>query len=162
MTTETPTAEAVSLATLTAISVRTWLELSNGGEPIPCLMLTYSAPQFDEVDPAVVEATMRPVARSLGAVPVGGPVPDIGARLSISGDVALLWFPETGYGLKIEHSRWVRGLEQAGGALLAIGVDELSPVATIAEVDEYRNNARDAGRLFFALARLGRAVWGGS
>jgi hypothetical protein len=56
----------------------------------------------------------------------------------------------------------VRGLEQCGGALLAVGLDELSQVASVAEVDEYRSHARETGRLQFALARVGRAVGGAS
>jgi hypothetical protein len=158
MTTEAPVAEALPLSTLMSVNVRTWLEQTDNGEPIPCLMITYPAPQFDEVDPAAVEATMRQVAQSLGAIPVGESVPDVGARLTISGGVALLWFPETGYALKVQHLRWVRGLEQSGGALLAVGLDELSQVATVAEVDEYRNHGREAGRLHFAVARVGRPL----
>ncbi|MDX3753751.1 hypothetical protein ACFWD7_37060 [Streptomyces mirabilis] len=162
MTAEAPVAEAVPLATLMSVNVRTWLEQAPNGEPIPCLMITYPAPQFDDADPAVVEATMRQVAQSLGAVPAGEPVPDVGTRLTLGGGVALLWFLETGYALKVQHPRWVRGLEQCGGALLAVGLDELSQVASVAEVDEYRNHSREAGRLQFALARVGRAVGGAS
>lgn len=162
MTAEAPVAEAVPLATLSSVNVRTWLEQAPNGDPIPCLMITYPPPQFDDVDPAVVEATMRRVAHSLDAVPSGEPVPDAGVRLTLGGGAALLWFPETGYALKVQHPRWVRGLEQCGGALVAVGLDALSRVATVAEVDEYRNHARETGRLQFALARLGRAVGGAS
>lgn len=162
MTTETRPAEAVPIATLAAVNTRTWLERADNGEPLPCLMITYPAPQFEDADPAVVEAMMRQVARSLGAVPAGEPVPDVGVRLTLRGGVALLWFPETGYALKVEHLAWVRGLEQCGAALLAVGLDELSQVASVAEVDEYRNNAREGGRLQFALARVGCAVGGAS
>lgn len=162
MTAEAPVAEPVTLATLASVNVRTWLDRTDAGEPLPCLMLTYPAPQFDDADPDVVESTMRRVARSLGAVAAGEPVPDVGVRLTIGGGVALLWFPETGYALKVQHPSWVRGLEQCGGALLAVGLDELSQVASVAEVDEYRQHARDTGRLHFALARVGRAVRGAS
>ena len=162
MTAEAPVAEPVTLGMLASVNVRTWLDRPDAGEPIPCLMLTYPTPQFVDADPAVVESTMRRVARSLGAVEAGEPVPDVGVRLTIGGGVALLWFPETGYALKVQHPSWVRGLEQCGGALLAVGLDELSQVASVAEVDEYRQHARDTGRLHFALARVGRAVGGAS
>ncbi|CAL9591379.1 hypothetical protein SUDANB1_05232 [Streptomyces sp. enrichment culture] len=160
MTTETRPTEVVPIATLATVNTRTWVDTTDDGAPIPCLMLTYPAPQFDDADPEVVEATMRQVAQSLGAVPAGEPVPDVGVRLTLRGGVALLWFPETGYALKVEHPRWVRALEQFGAALLAVGLDELSQVASVAEVDEYRQNTRAAGRLHFALARVGRRIGG--
>jgi hypothetical protein len=159
---EAPVAEVVPLATLMSVNVRTWLGRTDAGESIPCLMITYPAPQFEDAAPAVVEATMRQVVQSLGAVPAGDPVPDVGVRLTIRGGVALLWFLETGYALKVEHPRWVRGLEESSVALLAVGLDELSQVASVAEVDEYRQSTRAAGRLYFALARIGRAVGGAS
>lgn len=160
MTAGAVVAEVVPLATLMTVNTRTWLDQTDTGELIPCLMLTYPAPQFDEVDPAAVEATMQQVVQSLGAVPAGESVPDVGVRLTISGGVALLWFLETGYALKIQHPRWVRGLKDCGGALLVVGLDELSQVASVAEVDEYRANARAGGRLYLALAHLGRPVGG--
>jgi hypothetical protein len=162
VTAEAPVAEAVPLATLMSVNVRTWLDQTDDGDPIAVLMLTYPAPQFDEADPTVVEATMRHVATSLGAVPTGEPVPDVGVRLTTDGGEALLWFPGTGYALKVQHPRWVRALEQHGVALLAVGLDELSQVASVAEVDEYRNHARATGRMHFALARAGRSLGGAS
>lgn len=155
MTSEATFAEVVPLSTLATVNVRTWIDRTDAGEPIPCLMLTYPAPQFDEVDPAAVEASMRQVVQSLGAVPAGEAVPDVGVRLTIQSGVALLWFLEAGYALKIQHPRWVRGLKECGGALLVVGLDELSQVASVAEVDEYRANARAGGRLYLALAQLG-------
>jgi hypothetical protein len=161
MTAETMVTGAVPLATLMSVNVRTWLDHTDAGEPIPCLMLTCSAPQFDEADPAAIEANMRQVVQSLGAVPAGGEsVPDVGVRLTINGGVARLWFLESGYALKVPHPRWVRGLKDCGGALLVVGLDELSQVASVAEVDEYRANARAGGRLYLALAHLGRPVGG--
>lgn len=160
MTTETRPTEAVPIATLATVNTRTWVDTTDDGAPIPCLMLTYPAPQFEDADPAVVEATMRQVAQSLGAVPAGHPVPNVGVRLTLRAGAALLWFLETGYALKVEHPRWVRALEQSGAALLAVGLDELSQVASVAEVDEYRQHSRETGRLHFALAALGRAVGG--
>jgi hypothetical protein len=162
MTTETTVADVVPLSTLATVNVRTWLDQTDTGETIPCLMLNYPAPQFDDADPAVVEANMRQVVQSLGAVPAGESVPDVGVRLTISGGVALLWFLETGYALKVQHPRWVRGLKECGGALLVVGLDELSQVASVAEVDEYRANARAGGRLYLALAQLGRSSVGAS
>ncbi|MGA5489546.1 hypothetical protein ACPCK1_17540 [Streptomyces pseudogriseolus] len=163
MTAETTAvAEAVPLATIMSVNVRTWLDRNDDGDPITCLMLTYPAPQFDDADPAVVEATMRQVATSLGAVPAGEPVPDVGVRLTTHGGEALLWFPGSFYALKVRHPQWVRALNQCGGALLAVGLDELSQVASVAEVNEYRAAARAAGRMHFALARVGRPIGGAS
>ncbi|MFI1607870.1 hypothetical protein ACH4YN_38150 [Streptomyces griseofuscus] len=144
------------------LNTRTWLDWTDDGEPLAALMLTHPSPQFGpEVDPAAVEATMRHVATSIGAVPAGEPVPDVGVRLTVHGSVALLWVPGAAYALKITHTRWVHALAQCSGVLLAVGLDELSTVASVAEVDEYRGHARETGRLHFALAHARRAFGGG-
>jgi hypothetical protein len=161
MTAGTPSALAVPLGTLMSINVRTWIDQGDG-EPMCCLLLTHAAPPLGEADPAAVETTMRRVAASLGAAPAGEPVPDAGVRLTVHGGEALLWFTDTEYALKIAHTRWVRAVHDAGGALLAVGLDELSRVASVAEVDEYREHAHAAGRLHLALARVGRPTGGAS
>ncbi|MFE9810726.1 hypothetical protein [Streptomyces sp. NPDC005548] len=157
----TTIAPAVSLATIMTVNARTWLDWTDDGEPLAALMLTHPSPQFGpEVDPAAVEATMRTVATSLGAVPAGDPVPDVGVKLTLHGSVALLWFPGAAYSLKITHARWVHALSRCSGVLLAVGLDELSTVASVAEVDEYRENGRESGRLQFALAHCRRGLGG--
>jgi hypothetical protein len=159
---ETTTLEPLSLGDVMRLNARTWLEPVPDERPLPVLMLTYPAPQFDDVDPDVVESTMRRVAGALGAVPAGPEVPDGGVRISTHGLEALLWFTGCSYALKISHPRWLRELNSAGRALLAVGLDELSPVAAVAEVDEYRQHARQTGRMHFAFARVGRRALGGA
>jgi hypothetical protein len=160
--TDSTTLAPVTLSTIMTLNVRTWIEQPDTDTPLAALMLTYPAPQFDDADPVAVERTMRGVAASLGAVPAGAPVPDVGVRLTVHGGEALLWFTDCSYGLRVRHLRWMRALERAGRALLAVGLDELSPVASVAEVDEYREAARGSGRMHLALAHLGRRIGGAS
>ncbi|WP_244206884.1 hypothetical protein [Streptomyces swartbergensis] len=151
--------EPVPLGVIARLNARTWLAPSEG-ELLPVLMLTYPAPQFDEPSPDVVEATMRHVAASLGTVAAGPVVPEVGVRLTLRGPDALLWFTDTAYALKIAHPRWTRAVNVSDRALLAVGLDELSPVATAAEVDEYREAARAAERMHLGIARVGRPIRG--
>lgn len=151
--------EPLSLGTIMRLNTRTWVE-PIGDDPLPMLMLTYPAPQFDEVDPALVESTMRHVAAALGAEPLSGRVPEVGVRFTLHTPYGLLWFPGSAYALKITHPRWLRALREAGGAVIGVGLDELSTVASVAEVDEYREHARELGRMHFALGHVGRPLGG--
>ncbi|MGW7197565.1 hypothetical protein [Streptomyces chryseus] len=160
---EAPVAEAVTLSTICSLNVRTWVETTECGQTLPCLLLTFPPPQFGEVDLAVVEATMRSVASALGATPAadGEPsVPQVGVRLTTRPREALLHFAGCRYALSVKHPRWVRALEQHGGALLAVGLDPLPQVVSVREVDEYRAAQREAGRMQFALAAVGRRIGG--
>jgi hypothetical protein len=151
--------EPLSLGTIMRLNTRTWVE-PVGTDTLPMLMLTYPAPQFDEVDPAVVESAMRRVAEALGAEPFSADVPDVGVRFTLHPPHGLLWFTNSSYALKITHVRWLRALKEAGGAVLGVGLDELSTVASVAEVDEYREHARRHGRMHFAFGHVGRPLGG--
>jgi hypothetical protein len=138
-----------------SLSVRTSLEQTDDARVFGAVMLTYPAPQFGEVDPADVEEKMRGVAASLGAVPYGEAVPTVGARISMHGTDAVLWFAGCPYGLSVKHPRWATAAVNLGEVLLAVGLDELSPGASRAEVDEYRVYAAEAGRIHVAHAQIG-------
>ncbi|MFG2458175.1 hypothetical protein ACGFWE_14040 [Streptomyces sp. NPDC048523] len=148
--------EPVTLDLIVFLNVRTWIGQTQSGELYPALMLTYPAQRAEGVDPGVVEHTMRRVAVSLGGAPAGSPVPEVGVRLGVRGAEALMWFPGCSYALKIARPPWVRALESCGRALLEVGLDELSTVASVAEVDEYRESQYGLGRMHLALADVGR------
>ncbi|MET9816498.1 hypothetical protein [Streptomyces sp. NPDC006355] len=152
----------MTLDVIVFLNVRTWLGQTETGEPLPALMLTYPAKPAEDVDPGVVEDVMRRVAVSLGAAPAGTPVPEVGVRLGVRGVDALMWFPGCAYALKIARPDWVRALAGCGRALLEVGLDELSTVASVAEVDEYRRSAHELGRMHLALADVGRRPSGGA
>ncbi|WP_406202550.1 hypothetical protein OG331_31665 [Streptomyces sp. NBC_01017] len=152
----------MTLDVIVFLNVRTWLGQTPAGDPVPALLLTYPAQRAEGVDPGVVEDVMRRVAVSLGAAPAGSPVPEVGVRLGVRGADALMWFPGCAYALKIARPEWVRALASCGRALLEVGLDELSTVASVAEVDEYRQHAHDSGRMHLALADVGRRPLGGA
>lgn len=154
--------EPVTLDVILFLNVRTWLGQTAGGDPIPALMLTYPGHRAEGADPGVVEDVMRRVAVSIGATPGSSPVPEVGVRLAVAGADALMWFPGCSYALKITRPDWVRALAATGCALVEVGLDELSTVASVAEVDEYRQSAYDGGRMHNALADVGRRPSGGA
>jgi hypothetical protein len=169
--TESPrTLDPLPLGVVMRLNARTRIELDDQGDRVPALMLTYPPARFDwtgpdaerlnHVDePLHVEGIMRRVAASLDAAP-GPDVPDAGLRITLHGLDALLWLTGCPYALKLSNPRWLRALNTAGLALLAVGLDELSPTASAAEVDEYRETARAAGRMHCAYARVGRPTGG--
>ncbi|MFM9637584.1 hypothetical protein ACKI1X_12955 [Streptomyces turgidiscabies] len=146
----------MTLDVIVFLNVRTWLGRTSEGAPCPALLLTYPAQRAEGVDPGVVEDVMRRVALSLGAAPAGTPVPEVGVRLGIVGSDALMWFPGCPYALKIARPDWVRALADSGRAVIEVGLDELSTIASVAEVDEYRENQYGLGRMHLALADVGR------
>ncbi|MGC0211935.1 DUF6415 family natural product biosynthesis protein [Streptomyces levis] len=160
--------EALSLGVIMRLNARTWIEQDEKGAPLPVLMLTYPPTNWGWTGPAAhtahrndagplpVEGIMRHVAASLNTVPPSAGVLDVGRRISLHGPEALLWFSGCPYALKISNPRWLRAADTAGRALLLVGLEELSPVASAAEVEEYRDSARAADRLHCALAHVGR------
>lgn len=142
---------------IAALNARLWLDHTIGGEVFTALLLTHPAPQFEDVDPAEVERTMRGVAASLGVAPRSQELADVGERLTVhSGGVILLHFDGSPYGLRLPaHPRWAQAIGGFGRVLLAVGLDELSPVASRAEVDEYIEAGGDTGRLLVGLATVG-------
>lgn len=140
---------------IASLNVRVWLHYTMNDEAFPFLMLTYPAPQFEDVDPAAVEHTMRGVAASLGAAPLGEPLPKVGARVIRRDGDAFVWFADCPYALKVSQPAWARRIAELGHVLLAVGLDELSPVASRAEVDEYIATAGECGRMHVALADVG-------
>ncbi|MFI6465650.1 hypothetical protein [Streptomyces sp. NPDC050538] len=151
----------MALDVIVFLNVRTWLGQTSAGDPIPALLLTYPAQRAEGVDPGVVNDVMHRVAVSLGAAPAGSTVPEVGVRLGVRGAHALMWFPGCSYALKITRPEWVRALASYGRAIIEVGLDELSTVTTAPEVDAYRQNAREGGRLYLAVADVGRRPPGG-
>ncbi|MGW7248801.1 hypothetical protein [Streptomyces decoyicus] len=140
---------------IASLNVRTWLDHTASNDVFTVLMLSYPAPQFGEIDADAVEWTMRGVAAALGALPADRPVPTIGARVITAGGDALVWFAGCPYALRLTHPRWTQTITRLGRVLLAVGLDELSPVASRAEVDEYIEGSRASGRMHVALADVG-------
>ncbi|WP_320780222.1 hypothetical protein [Streptomyces sp. CRN 30] len=163
MTSGTLAHHAIPLATIMSLDVRTWVDRRDARGPLPSVMLTHGAPRdFTDSAPAAIEAAMRRVVHSFGAGPAGAEAPDIGVRFTVHDAHALLWFPQSLFALKLRRSPWVRALDEAGCAHIAIGIDELSSGASVAEVDEYRERATELGRLHLALAYVGRPPGGPS
>lgn len=147
-----PTPPVPTPGLIATLNARTWLDHTHDGDVFSALLITFPAPQFDEVDPDAIEQTMLGVAAALGAAPFGKPPPTVGARVITVGGDALVWFAGCPYALKLTHPRWAQAINNLGHVLLAVGLDELSPVASRAEIDEYIERARECGRMHIALA----------
>ncbi|MFJ3587550.1 hypothetical protein ACIQUY_29160 [Streptomyces sp. NPDC090231] len=145
------------------LNARTSLGQTEAGRTFASLMLTYPAPQFGEVDPSKVEFAMRGVASTLGAVPavlpsvVPGRAPSFSVdRMSITPTgIPLIHFDGTPWSMRIAESpAWSRVVAGLGRVLLVVGLDELSSVASAAEVDEYIEYAGEADRLFATVSSV--------
>lgn len=139
---------------IATINARTWLDHTIDGRVFSPVLLTYPAPQFEDADPVEVERQMSIVAASLGARPPGPALPEIGERVTVhDGGVTLVHFDGSPYALRLpKHPRWTQVVAGLGQVLLAVGLDELSPVASRSEVDEYIETAGSNGRILFGLA----------
>lgn len=141
---------------IASLNARLWLDHTLGGQVFTALLLTHPTSQIEDVDPATVERSMRGVAVSLGVVPRDQGLADVGERLTVhQGGVILLHFDASKYGLRLPaHPRWAQAISGFGQVLLAVGLDELSPVASRAEVDEYIEAGGETGRLLVGLATV--------
>ncbi|MFE4691283.1 hypothetical protein ACFRH6_14635 [Streptomyces sp. NPDC056749] len=145
------------------LQARTALDHTAQGRAYASLLITYPTPQFEDVDPAEVERLMHGVAVTLGAVPAVLPEAGPGRapafsvdRVSIapSGE-CLVHFDGTPWSLRIARSPgWTRVVEGIGQVLLVVGLDELSPVASVAEVDEYIEASGAADRLYATVSSV--------
>ncbi|RPK76594.1 hypothetical protein EES45_22815 [Streptomyces sp. ADI97-07] len=148
------------IATLTA---HTALHSTAQGRTYASLLITHPAPQFEDADPAKVERLMLGVAATLGAVPAVLPAGAPGRapafsldRVSIapSGEV-LLHFDGTPWSMRVARSpAWSRVMAGLGQVLLVVGLDELSPTASAAEVDEYIEHAGATDRLYATVSSV--------
>ncbi|MEU9792662.1 hypothetical protein AB0E27_18890 [Streptomyces sparsogenes] len=141
---------------IASLNPRLWLDHTIGGEVFAALLLTHPAPQLEDVDPVEIERTMHRVAASLGLAPRDQGLMDVGERLTVhKGGVILLHFDGAQYALRLPaHPRWAQTIAGFGKVLLAVGLDELSPVASPAEIDEYIEAGGETGRLLVGLARV--------
>lgn len=149
------------------LNARTALDQTEAGRTFASLLLTYPAPQFEDVDPAGVELMMRGVASTLGAIPavlpsvVPGRAPSFSVdRVSITpSGIPLVHFDGTPWSMRIAESPgWSRVMSGLGRVLLVVGLDELSPVASAAEVDEYIECAGEADRLYATVSSVADAA----
>ncbi|MEU1787893.1 hypothetical protein ABZ553_18790 [Streptomyces sparsogenes] len=138
------------------LNPRLWLDHTIGGNIFTALLLTHPTPQVEDVDPAAIERTMHGVAASLGVAPRDQGLVNVGERLTVHpGGVILLHFDGAEYALRLPaHPRWAQTIAGFGKVLPAVGLDELSSVASPAEVDEYIETGGETGRLLVGLARV--------
>ncbi|MFJ4126017.1 hypothetical protein ACIP3U_32400 [[Kitasatospora] papulosa] len=150
-------------ALIAQLQARTALEHTAQGRTYASLLITYPAPQFEDVDPAEVERLMHGVALTLGAVPAVLPEAGPGRAPSFSVDrvsigpsgETLVHFCGTPWSLRVARSPgWTRVISGLGRVLLVVGLDELSPVASAAEVDKYIEAAGAADRLYATVSSV--------
>ncbi|MFJ8920136.1 hypothetical protein ACIREK_11760 [Streptomyces sp. NPDC102415] len=166
MTNETaPTAPPIPAPTpglIAQLNARTALNFNDSGRTWASLLITHPAPQFEDVDRAQVERLMLGVAVTLGAVPAAlpaapGRAPSFSVdRVSIapSGET-LVHFDGTPWQMRVTRSpTWSRVMAGIGQVLLVVGLDELSPTASAAEVDEYIECLGTAHRLYATVSSV--------
>lgn len=141
---------------IAALKPRLWLDHTPDNEVFTALLLTHPASQFEDTNPDEVERSMRGVATSLGVAPRDQGLVNVGERITVhGGGVIVLHFDGSKYGLKLPaHPRWAQAIAGFGRVLLAVGLDELSPAASRAEIDEYIEACGETGRLLVGLATV--------
>ncbi|MFF9568518.1 hypothetical protein [Streptomyces sp. NPDC014685] len=150
------------------LTVRTWLDFTADGRMFVPMLITYPAPQFEDVDPVRVEQDMLGVAAALATTPTeldmlgGGAPAHAGRRVHLTDNgLLLVRFDGTPWALRVAKApRWSRLVAELGHVLLAVGLDELSAVASRAEVDEYIERAGRTGRIHAAVADVVNARGG--
>lgn len=145
------------------LQARTAVDTTAQGRSYASLLITYPAPQFEDVDPAEVERLMHGVAVTLGAVPAVLPETAPGRapafsvdRVSVAptGEV-LVHFDGTPWALRVARSpSWRRVAASLGQVLLVVGLDNLSPVASAAEIDEYIETMSETDRLYATVSSV--------
>lgn len=148
---------------IASLNARSRLDYNAQGRTYASLLITYAAPQFEDTDPAEVERLMLGVAYGLGAVPAVLPGTAPGRAPSFSVDrvsvarsgETLVHFDGTPWSLRVARSpTWTRVMAGIGQALLVVGLDELSPVASAAEIDEYIESSGAADRLYATVSSV--------
>ncbi|MGW0779873.1 hypothetical protein [Streptomyces sp. NPDC002913] len=148
---------------IASLAARSRLDHNAQGRTYASLLITYAEPQFEDAEPAEVERLMLGVAYGLGAVPAVLPGTAPGRAPSFSVDrvsvaptgECLVHFDGTPWSLRVARSpAWTRVMAGIGQVLLVVGLDELSPVASAAEVDEYVECVGAAGRLYATVSSV--------
>ncbi|MFD9212110.1 hypothetical protein ACFVY9_03120 [Streptomyces sp. NPDC059544] len=154
MTTRTTTPTAPTPGLIASLTVRPWLDHTEGGEHFAPMLITHPAPRRDDDTPAAIEARMLGVADALGAVQPDRRLPDTGMRVAVHRGVVLVRLDGTSHTLTVRAPRWGRIITGLGAVVLAVGLDPLSAGAHGAEIDEYIERAGGAGRILFAGAQV--------
>ncbi|MGI5048278.1 hypothetical protein ACM9HD_33220 [Streptomyces sp. JAC25] len=168
MMSETAPAPAQTPGLITQPQARTALNHTAQGRDYPSLLITYPAPQFEDVDQAEVERLMHGVALTPGAVPAVLPEAGPGRASSFSVDrVSIVratrhvHFCGTPWSLRFTRPPGcTRVISSLGRVPLVVGRDELSPVASAAEVDKYIEAAGAADRLYATVSSVASSAIG--
>lgn len=154
MTTRTITPTAPTPGVIASLTVRPWLDHTEGGAHFAPMLITHPAPRRDSDTPAEIEQRMLGVADALGALPPDARMTDTGPRVTVHRGIVLVRLDGTPHVLKVRAPRWGRIITGLGAVVLAVGLDPLSSGACGAEVDEYIERAGSTGRIRFAGARV--------
>lgn len=158
-----PTIPAPTPGLIARLNAHTALHTNDAGRTYASLLITYPAPQIEDVDRAEVERLMLGVAVTLGAVPAVLPETAPGRAPSFSVDrvslapsgETLVHFDGTPWQMRVARSpAWSRVMAGIGQVLLVVGLDELSPTASAAEIDEYIECVGMAGRLYATVSSV--------
>ncbi|MFD0034847.1 hypothetical protein ACFVJK_42880 [Streptomyces sp. NPDC127172] len=139
---------------IASLGTHTWLDQTAAGDVFGVLLITYRAPQFDDADPALVEQQMRGLVAAAGARLPDEPPQADGSWVRRVGTDVLVHFAHCTTALRVRQPRLARVFANLGGVLLVIGLDELSPIACRAEIDDYLERGRGASRLFATIAGI--------
>lgn len=139
---------------IASLSVRTWFDYTTDGKQFAPLLLTHPPARRCGESAETIERDMQLVADSLGALPPGPSLPNVGKRVSLRADgVLLVRFDGGGHVLRVRKlARLAPMLDYLGHMLIVVGLDPLDPFVYGDDVDQYIENVGASGRVRFAVA----------
>ncbi|MFE0762636.1 hypothetical protein [Streptomyces smyrnaeus] len=132
-------------------TVTTWLQPQSPAGPLALLLLGHAPARRPGETPESVETGLLGIVDALGLRPPADPLPDIGARLTLSGGMVALDIGHPAYSLRLPPTGrdWRAHLADGGAACLLIGLDPIPPGAGPDAIDAYvsRTTATDRARI---------------
>ncbi|MFD9859771.1 hypothetical protein [Streptomyces alboflavus] len=149
-----PTPDAGLLA---RVGVTTWLE----NTPLGCVafLLIVPPPSLDNESRSVSELRMRGLGAALGLAPTSQVLPDIGPRLRMQGQTAVVVeIDQCDYQLRVPvgTSEWARFVAEGGPVAVALGLDELRRGTDHGGVERYLARTTEAERLLMGKTAVRR------
>ncbi|WP_432110770.1 hypothetical protein [Streptomyces sp. YPW6] len=140
----------------------TWLDVTPSGH-VAFLLIAHPPARRGDKTPAAIETRMRGLAAALRLAPPSELLPDIGSRLRVHGQTAIILdIDRCDYRLRVPvgSGEWSRFVADGGPVAIALGLDELARGADFAGVEDYLALAAANDRLLMGKTYVRRASCG--
>lgn len=159
LTAAEPTLPTPDAGLLASVAVMTWLDVTPPGY-VAFLLIAHPPARRSDETPVVIETRMRGLAAALRLAPSSELLPDIGGRLRVQGQTAIIPdIDRCDYRLRVPvgSGEWTRSVADGGPVAIALGLDELDRGADFARVEDYLAPAAVNDRLLMGKTYVRRA-----